>query len=82
MADEESVKPNTDETLEGSSSDEGSDHGDGGENDETVKSFKDLVGLLQRAKEKKHFRHINTERSLLFQLATTPLCYVNLILSF
>lgn len=52
MADEESVKPNTYETLEISSSDEGSDHGDGGENDETVKSFKDLVGLLQRVKEK------------------------------
>uniref|UniRef100_A0A3P9B8X1 RNA helicase n=1 Tax=Maylandia zebra TaxID=106582 RepID=A0A3P9B8X1_9CICH len=42
MADEESVKPKTYETLEISSSDEGSDHGDGGENDETVKSFKDL----------------------------------------
>lgn len=46
------MKPNTYETLEISSSDEGSDHGDGGENDETVKSFKDLVGLLQRVKEK------------------------------
>uniref|UniRef100_A0A3P9D8L1 DEAD-box helicase 47 n=1 Tax=Maylandia zebra TaxID=106582 RepID=A0A3P9D8L1_9CICH len=47
MADEESVKPNTYETLEISSSDEGSDHGDGGENDETVKSFKDLVACDQ-----------------------------------
>ncbi|XP_029364656.1 putative ATP-dependent RNA helicase DDX47 isoform X2 [Echeneis naucrates] len=44
MADdsERSVQPNTDETLEGSSSDDDDHSGNNGENDETVKTFKDL----------------------------------------
>ena len=56
MADvEESVKANTDETLEGSSSDDDNSHVNGGENDEAVKSFKDLVSLSHRVKERRHF---------------------------
>lgn len=55
MADvEESVNPNTDETLEGSSSDENGDL-NSGENDEAVKTFKDLVGSSRRAKKRCNF---------------------------
>ncbi|XP_044038311.1 probable ATP-dependent RNA helicase DDX47 [Siniperca chuatsi] len=43
MADvEESVKPNTEEALEGSSSDNDNGHVNSGESDEAVKTFKDL----------------------------------------
>lgn len=52
MADvEENVKPNTDETLGGSGSDDDNSQSDGGEVDETVKSFKDLVGSSHSEEE-------------------------------
>lgn len=66
MADvEESVKQNTDEIAEGSSSDDNS-HFKNGENDETVKSFKDLVGLSRRVKKRRHFSNINEQRQSSF----------------
>lgn len=47
MADEENVKSNTDETLASSSSDDDDvSHVNGGESDEGVKTFKDLVRLF------------------------------------
>lgn len=64
MADDvvESVKPNTDETLEGLSSDCDNSHLSSGENEEAVKTFKDLVGLSNRAKNRRHFSNINKQR--------------------
>lgn len=41
----ESVKSNTNKTLESSSSEDENSHGDNGENEEAVKTFKDLVSL-------------------------------------
>ncbi len=56
MADsEDSVKPNTHETLEGSSSDDDNSQFNSGDTDETVKTFKDLVGLSHTAKKIRHF---------------------------
>lgn len=54
MADnpKESSKLKTDETREGSSSDDDSSNVNGGKSDDTLKTFKDLVGLLPRAKKR------------------------------
>lgn len=54
MADDavESVKPNIDETLEGSGSEDENSPVNSGENEVAVKTFKELVGLSQRAKKR------------------------------
>lgn len=59
MADEgkEIVKLNTDETLEGSSSDNDNSHVNSAENDETVKTFKDLVSFPFMERRRGYFRN-------------------------
>lgn len=52
MADvEENVKLNSKETVESSSGEEVNGDFNNGENDETVKTFKDLVGLPEEKQE-------------------------------
>lgn len=57
MADgEESVKSNSNRTLDGSSSEDENGRGESGENEEAVKTFKDLVGLSHATPRVTHFR--------------------------
>lgn len=58
------MKPNTDETLEDSSSDDDNSHFNGGENDETVKTFKDLVGSSHRERRRDVILATNTSSSI------------------
>lgn len=56
MADvEESVKLNREETHEGSSGEDVNSDFNSGENDETAKTFKDLVGLPKEGEEETPF---------------------------
>lgn len=56
MADDskENSKLNTDETLEGSSSDDDNSNVNSGESEEAVKTFKDLVGRYFSTINKQH----------------------------
>ena len=61
MADDgkESQKPDTEETLGSSGSDdEGNSLVPGGENDETAKTFKDLVSLTHMERIRKNFSNM------------------------